>query len=312
MHVCLFVCLFACLFVLSLAQPRSGRVRPRPQGGGGSQSGESSGKEPPRSHNTQSRPLQVERGRSPQLGPNPGHLVSGDYPTDLAANPPNPSGLVDKGEWLHRCSEEIVHPAAAARPQWPHPWFGLAAVWLSRRGCCPSASCTCCAWTSPSRRKKSGTRRSSTSPTWIPSAPRSGWRRASAGGTGSTPPRGRSRVWCWCRPSPRTDRLAIRTSGSPPCPRRPPGWLWWPRGTAPSGTRSGTSQTWTPLRWSSTTWAPGAPTTPSPCPTQVGHHHLEPLLVSEHPVRVDSGGFQWQTGFRSCRPRHPRGHLRKK
>lgn len=157
--------------------------------------------------------------------------------------------------------ELIANLEPAARPQWHHPLSELAAVWLSRRGCCHLVSFTCCVWTSPLQKKKSGTRRSSTSHTWIPSVQRSGWRKPSAVGTANTRPRKKSGVCSWCRPSRRTDRLATQTWGSPLCPRTPPGWRWWPRGTARSERKSGTSQTSTPLRLSSTMWAPTVPTT---------------------------------------------------
>lgn len=157
--------------------------------------------------------------------------------------------------------ELVASPEPAARPQWHHPSSELAAVWLSRRGCCHSVSFTCCALTSLLQKKKSGTRRSSTSHTWIPSVLRSGSRKPSAAATASTRPRKKSRVWSWCRPFRRTDRRAIQASGSPVCPKTPPGWRWLPRATVRSERKSGTLQISTPLRLSSITWAPAAPTT---------------------------------------------------
>lgn len=157
--------------------------------------------------------------------------------------------------------ELIASPEPAARSQWHHPSSELAAVWLSRRGCCHLVSFTCCAWTSLLQKKKSGTRRSSTSHTWIPSVPRSGLRKPSAVATASTRPRKKSRVWSCCRPFRRTGRRAIRTSGSPLCPQILPGWRWWPRGTARSERKSGTLQIWTPLQLSSITWVPAVQTT---------------------------------------------------
>lgn len=135
-----------------------------------------------------------------------------------------PVGVRAAGSMLEQVSPEQRLVLPAWGPSWP-PVLLLrpAAVWPSPPGSSPSASSTCCVWTSPWPSGWSGTRPSSTSPTWTRPTRSRTQKKRSVAATGNTRRSGTLKAWSCYPPLHMIARPATPTPGSWYLRRQVPG-----------------------------------------------------------------------------------------